>query len=911
MRWLAIRPEDRRTLVVGFFSLMLIMMSHAMLETARDALFLSRLPATKLPWAYLVIAVLAVIELRALNRLMVRFSDRRRLLSLTLVSASLVTFAFWWWLDDPSATSVGALYAWTGLFVTVALVQLWLLLGDSVTVTQAKRVFGPITAGGVAGAVLGSFVADRLVAAMSTRPLLLVSCALLLAAAALPMSLAKPSRQGDPERVQDGPLASRSDVRALFGQPYLRSLFLLVLLGTVALTGADFVFKTIVSEQILIQNLGAFFARFYLVLNLVSLGVQVLLATRILQSFGVHRAISILPLFLCVGLVGTALAPVLLAALAMKTIDGGLRHSLYKTGQEVLYLPLTNRVRSRAKTLIDAFGYRGGQALASAIILAALGMGASTTMIAWGLAAICLVWVATIASMQTGYLDLFRTRLKLRAIETSAERRELDLHSLEALLASLNSEDDEEVIAAIDLFAVHGKAELLPVLLLYHPSKEVTLRTFEVLAVNDDARLAPVARRLLKSDDEDIRIAALRALNVVEPSRALLNKHLRGDSPAVQATALVGLMGLDGVTPEHRAQLDRWIEVGSAETAIGLARAMKELPQAVFTDVLIRLTEHRDARVRHEAVRAMAFRPDVVMLPHLLPFLASTEARACARRAMLGIGEPAVAFLAEKLEDPSVERKVRRHIPRTLSRFDPKLVAPILLDHMATEEDGAIRYKTLRGLGRIVANNPKLALDNKRLDALTKSALRRALTAEQWRRLAASRVQTDSWSGSLLLATLKEKRDHAVERAFRLLGLRYRREDFALIWRGLRADNNKVRSASRELLDGALAGSFREAVLALIDEDTNQDRLTRASRSLGDSNAVTTYEDALVAMLSDHSDAVRCIAAYHIAEQGLEEMIDDLQKARPDDDGWVRDAIDKALHVLSTPPPAKGVTRAV
>ena len=45
----SVRREDRRNLLVGFVGLMTIMTAHSVMETARDTLFLTNLPATELP----------------------------------------------------------------------------------------------------------------------------------------------------------------------------------------------------------------------------------------------------------------------------------------------------------------------------------------------------------------------------------------------------------------------------------------------------------------------------------------------------------------------------------------------------------------------------------------------------------------------------------------------------------------------------------------------------------------------------------------------------------------------------------------------------------------------------------------------------------------------------------------------
>ena len=300
-----LRKEDRRIVGVAFLILLFLMMSHALLETARDALFLGEL----LPWAYLAIAVLAVIELRFINKLLVRTKDRRRLLSVSMAITSVITLGFWFWIRSHTSSGVLSFYVWTGLLVTVILVQLWLLVGDSVTVTQAKRVFAPIAAGGVTGAVLGSFVADSLLRIVPTATLILISSAIMLLGAALPMLLPIAKKSADPAEEEPAGTRQRDGLKALFATQYLRQLFLLVLVGTVALTGIDFIFKSIVAQEVASNELGSFFARFYLTINVLSLGVQLFVSSRILQAFGVHRSIGILPILLLLSVVGVAFFP--------------------------------------------------------------------------------------------------------------------------------------------------------------------------------------------------------------------------------------------------------------------------------------------------------------------------------------------------------------------------------------------------------------------------------------------------------------------------------------------------------------------------------------------------------------------------------------------------------------------------
>ena len=900
MSLFAFRREDRRNLAVGFVSLLTIMTAHSIMETARDTLFLSRLPATDLPWAYLAIAVLATIELQLHQRfLLPLFRDRRILLSMSLVIGSLITVGFWFSLDSIGSSALLAFYVWTGLLITVILIQFWLLLDDSVTVTQAKRIFAPIAAGGVVGAVFGAFIADFLLRIMSPQELLVAAAAVMAIAAATPFLWTKQPIMpaGTVEALES---EHRFPFRSLVRDSYLNKLLVLVLIGTITLTGVDYVFKSVVAETIEPEELGFFFARFYMGLNGIALVVQLMGAGWLLRSLGVHRSAALLPLLLFAGILGFLVGPILVAAIGLKAVDGSLRHSLYRTSVEVLYLPLGSARRARAKNLIEGFGHRGGQALASLLILGGVGLGLSSPQIGLMLLVPLALWLLAIMATRERYVELFRSRLRQGAIETRLELEELDLHSLEALLNALNSDQDEEVLSAIDLFDRHGKANLIPVLVLYHPSTSVRLRALEAFSEARDPRFVRVARRMLDDPDCEVKAAALRALTAVEPDEELLAQRLETGRPIEQATALVGLLSMPECrTKERQSRLDGWIRDGSPETRSALARAIRHQDGGDFHDALIALVQSEEEDVALEAIRAMTAKPDPRYLPYLLPFLGRGLHRPAARRAMVAMGETALNYLDSAMRNPAIPRKVRRHLPRTISRFEPGAAAEILIEHLREEKDDAVHFKILRGLGRLRASHPSLRLDQGALQEHLRKILSRAVLLARWR--AAVETQPASKrtpSGELLWITLRELENSALERASRLMGVLYAEEDFALVWRGLKSENARVEAASREVLEATLPSAIRETVLALVDDSPTVTRAAMAASALGESSVQLTQESALGAMLHDWNEALRCIAAHQIAELNMQSLQAELERAQPEERGLVRETIERALQIL-------------
>ena len=144
--------------MAAFLTLFGLMAGHGLLETARDTLFLSRLPATQLPWVYLAIAAFALF-FTSLQQQRLRHLDHRWGLIGLLVTAALVSLAFWFLATRAGAWVLYALYTWSGVFITLAVIQFWSVLGDHLTITQAKRLFAVIGIGGVSGAIVGAGLA--------------------------------------------------------------------------------------------------------------------------------------------------------------------------------------------------------------------------------------------------------------------------------------------------------------------------------------------------------------------------------------------------------------------------------------------------------------------------------------------------------------------------------------------------------------------------------------------------------------------------------------------------------------------------------------------------------------------------------------------------------------------------------
>jgi AAA family ATP:ADP antiporter len=807
--------------------------------------------------------------------------------------------------DDP--WTLRALYVWTGLVGTVTGVQFWLMLGELYTVTQAKRVYKLIGAGSVLGAVAGAAAAREVAQRFSAENLVLASAATLALTAIGPALLMGLPAAGAPRTVTPvhasglgfAPLVQ--SLRLMRGHLYVRSLAGLVLISTVALTLADYVFKVTIARTIPAAQLGSFLATYYMVLNVVALCVQLLVMGWVLRVFGLHRALWALPALLFAGAAGMVFGGGLAAALLLKGADGSLRYSLHRTSLELLFVPLPDGLRARAKPLIDVLGQRGGQALASVLILSQLELGRGRTFLAGAAAALCVAWVAWASDLKRHYLELFRTALREGMLARGAEMPELDLGSLETLFLALNSEDDNEVSGAMDLLAEEGRGHLIPALILYHPSSAVVLRALELFARAARTDFMPIAARLADHADPEVRAAALRARWTVQREQQPLREALADPSTLVRATALAGLFSSGWATDHDRAALEELRASGSREERRALAEAVRLQPSPALEDLLVQLAEDPDVQVQARAAAAMGALRGPRFLPVLLPMLAERDVRRAAREALIAIGPPALQFLDESLADTHLPHELRRHLPRTISRFPPREAAAVLQRHLTIEPDGMVRFKILRGLGRIAARHPEVPLDEAVLKAGTTRTVEAAFRLAHWRAVLREGARQDPARATrgqeLLVALLRDKHTHTVERVFRLLGLLHRDEDFESIYRGLRNKNVKVRAGSREFLENLLESPLREAVLGLTDDAEGADPLAGAGPYY--TAQPMRYEDVLARILDTAGESLRSIVAHHVGEIGLQQMRPRLEELSRSGAGFFEArVIERALQLL-------------
>src|SRR5262249_43172895 len=133
------------------------------------------------------------------------------------------------------------------------------------------------------------------------------------------------------------------------------------------------------------QIMVGFFGGFYGWAGALSLFIQIILTSRLLNKVGIGWTLSILPLILISGSTAFFLLPSFILATGVRGLDQSLRKSLHRSAIEVLYVPVPSLVRKKTKTFIDSV----------------------LDSVAEGVGALIVFTVVTLANISSRYLSIF------------------------------------------------------------------------------------------------------------------------------------------------------------------------------------------------------------------------------------------------------------------------------------------------------------------------------------------------------------------------------------------------------------------------------------------------------------------------------------------------------------------------
>jgi AAA family ATP:ADP antiporter len=375
MRSAAMTPSrssstDRQAATAATFAAFLLIAQQVAARAVRDALFLSAFQVKSLPLVMGGAAVFALAGAEVLSIALARRSPSRVVPAAAALSAGL--FALWWavGLVSPRAAAVGV-YLHVATFGGALVSGFWSLVNERFDPYTLRKAVGPIGTGATAGGVAGG-----LLAWIASRTLPLPATVLgLVAVSALAAAVLARTRGKDPAPPATPAAAPGTAAAILLRTPSLRTIALVVGLGAVVEALVDFLFKAEAVGRFDAGGslLGAF-AVFHGGMSVLSLVAQASASRAALRHLGIAGTLALRPaLTAASALLGVALPRFATATLARGAHET-LTNSLFRSAYELLYTPLPEAEKRRAKAVVDVAVDKLGALLGSGTIALALAL---------------------------------------------------------------------------------------------------------------------------------------------------------------------------------------------------------------------------------------------------------------------------------------------------------------------------------------------------------------------------------------------------------------------------------------------------------------------------------------------------------------------------------------------------------
>lgn len=901
-RLLRLRHEDlARGLLLSLYYF-LIISSYTAGLAARDTLFLDQFQATQLPYVDMATAVLVGFFVAVYIRIARRASLRNLLVGTLLFLATNAAFFGWaahfprWrWLYP-------AFYIWVGIFGVVTTAQVWTLANYLLTTREAKRLFGLIGSGGILGGICSGFYTRAAAKQFGTESLL-YAIALFLTICPLIVILAWQKRKDPRANTQgpeilphvQGPRNLRESFKLVHASPHLRAIAALICISSIVTTIAGWQFKTTAKELLLEKDtLAAFFGAFYGYTGIASLLTQLLLTPRVLRRFGLGMALLALPVTLVLASTGMLVWGTLWAAIFLKGSDKVVRYSIDSSALQLLYLPVSPKVKIQVKSFIDSVIWRLGDGLAGfTLLIFATFLQFTPSQISWISLVLLGLWVAMALVARRQYVATLREGIQQHRMEAEQTSSPVLERSITAILKAT---DAQEILHALSQLKESPELKAHPAVrgLLEHPSPEVCQKALSILSAGGDKKVLKQVERLLQDEHAEVRAKALSFIGHhghVDPLISL--QDIRAFPEFSIRSAMAAFLARSGERHNletARVILDGMVKedgVNCQQTRLAAASIIGSLPDH-FEEQLQTLLEDADIEVESKAIAAVGKLRKERFVSHLLERLNDPRVQPVIAEALAAFGDPIVETLRDRLLDPSLRIELRRQIPGVLLRIGTPEAERVLVESLL-EGDTVLRLRIISSLNKLRSTHPEVEIDTNLIETLLAAEIMGHYRSYQILGTLGAQLQRDDTVARALREAMKQE----LERIFRLMQLLFPRYDLHSAYFGLQSKDAAVHDNALEFLDNILKPPMRKLLVPLLDSEVSvAGRVSLANRLVG--AKVETREEAVAAMMHSQDPWLKSCAAYAIGILGLNFLERHLDSHLNDSDPLLREAVRQA-----------------
>lgn len=930
-----IREGEYRRAVLMQLNIFLIISTLLIVKPAVNGLFLAKLGAENLPNAFVLVAFFAglvsLLYSRILSRLPLNTIISRTMLAsviIFVIFGALLRFNFL------EGWVLYFFYVWVAIFAVLTASQFWILANVVFNPREAKRLFGFIGAGAIAGGIFGGYLTSLIADWLHSENLPFVAASLL--AFCIPITQAIWKKDVLPTQTK---FQRKKRIKGFEANPlalikkseHLTYLAIIIGISVIVAKLVDYQFSAIASLKIPDPNeLTAFFGFWFSTFNLISLGIQLFLTRRVVGVFGVGTSLFILPLGIMLGALLVLVFPELWAVIFLKLIDGSLKQSVNKSATELMALPIPLEIKNQTKSFIDIFVDSAATGISGLILIFLVnGLELSTRFISVMILFFFLLWIYFARKIRIEYIRSFKLKVEQNR-DVRDKKTQIDF-SRESVFSGLKKVlkkgSEKQIIYVLRKIKEMPDPRLFGEVseLIQHASPLVRAEALQCLYFFKKQRITDKVLPLINDDDQHVKMAAFDYLIAHAPENRLdlLKKFLLDKNYKIRGAALISLAIEIRDNPELKEKFglnDRIAKkisslIGLKDPEeikfrkIVLLKAIGHAKLKDYYSVIEDYLNDEDAELVTQAILAAGYTTSPDFIDKISSFLSRDSYKDAAKIALLNYGPYIVDSFAEIIRRENWHTETLCQIPSIAEKIGTQASVELLFSLLDHNEIN-LKMEALRSLNNLKINHPQLrfhkkqvlkrVLEEAHLYLATLVALYAQITAldssENILEKQRTNKQTDARKS--LVDLLERRLDGNLERIFRLLGLKYPPDDILIIYQGLQSEKPDMRINAVEFLDNLLETSLKRVLLPIFEtallENISEDTIKNLNLKVPDE------AECLSMLLTAKDIKIKLAVLYLISQIGSEKYLPLIENYKNDDNPKVKSFANQAYRALTT-----------
>ena len=834
-------------------NIFLIIATLLIIKPTINALFLAQFGVESLPIVFILTAIVAGIISTYYTSLISKFSlFKTSLATLFIAVTCLLLFGLALNLELYENFILYLFYIWVAIFALFTTSQFWLIANVVFDAREAKRLFGFIGAGAIAGGIAGGYLTSTLAGQLGSRNLPFVCAALLVICIPITHYIWKnyyhpalPDEEKTPEEKNE----KIRPFQLIKQSKHLTYVACIVGISVVVAKLVDYQFSGIAAAAIPDTDLlTSFFGFWFSTINVVSLLMQLFFTRWIIGNLGVRSSIYILPVSILLAVGVLIVFPELLtAAILLKMADGSIKQSINKASMELVIVPISQELKTKTKTYIDVFVDSVATGLSGLILIFIIkGLQFSLVAVSWIIVGLVFFWIYFTWRLGKEYLSSFRLKLQTLAPVNKEEEVEKFFQNLPegGWKTVLKNGKKKEVLIVLQQLKKFPNDQVFESIqdLLAHPSDEVKIAALRNLPFFEKYSMTSQVKKLLQHPKEKVKIAAFNYLlnHDVDDEVAFINKYLKSKNSRVSEAAMVSLA--KSIRQNHNVELKirltrflrkkikslRFIQETEQLNAskIAILKAIGYARLEEYYSLLHHGIKSINPSIARNAIVAAGLAEHPAFIASLLNALGSKQFKYAASKALIDYKNKLIPILREKYRFKEIDKKALKLLPTVLGKIERQDAVNLLFE-MLDEENISNRMSILRSLNIMRGKYPDFDYHPEEVSLRVKEEAdlyQKTLAMVYTQKLIEENEETiidDEVTAARedLQELLEEKLDVNLERIFGLLRLKYPTDDIYNIYQGIMSEYPDLNSSALEFLDNLLEKNTKNILMPLVENN--------------------------------------------------------------------------------------------